>query len=847
VMITFPKQIGRRLVLIVVSITMLVIVCEVFIAFAISSNVLRQSQEEQFYGNHAAILYSLTSDLGNVEKTAQSLLDVIAQRVNWIPGELRPHLNEFRRIYESYNVSSVSMVLDSTSNRVITYDYVIPEGLVGDPTLPILQVNDLASEQIPTWLSDCQQTICTEWVGPADSLLDSNPVQVMTYVISFQTDTANTTDAPEDTLNRLIWLEVPLTQFKQTLEQAGLTGSVTAQGYGLVITEDNAVVGDYNTNSEMVLLGESVPLFDLLPPTGSITNMADPLGILQDSFVLVSVVPNTNWQLVTAIPNDLVLSMLPWTAILQLTLFTIVSLIFVAWVIQRFIRQEISDPLEQLSQSARAIGSGNLHLEVPTLRTESEMATLSQSLDEMRRNLNFTYSELEKWSNTLEQRVRSRTRQLDIARREAQASANEMRAIYDESLVVVSLDNMQEILDALTQRILIMLQASYAAVWLLEHDGEMVRMVANTESDHSGVGMRMGANIGIVGEAIRTATIQVVNDYPQWEHQLSQESHDRMHQAMATPLMFAGEAIGAVIVGRTYGAPYFEVNDQRLLRLFANLVSPAVRNAQLIVQLDGAVESAESANAVKTRFLASVTHELRTPLNLVINNMDFMRIGIFGEVTSEQVDRLDQTIRSAQHLLYLINDLLDVSKIEAGEMELFFQDTELDTLLEDVIATVEVLLEQYKRAEAVTFIVQIQDDLPVMPIDARRIRQVLVNLLSNAVKFTESGSITLQVTYDDTSLDVRVYDSGMGIPQHEIPLLFEVFERATSAREKGIEGTGLGLPICDFLVKGHGGQLTVQSEVGKGSMFGFTLPRQRSESQEPESIAMLGLLKNSKA
>ena len=845
-MIKFPKQIGRRLVLIVVSITSIVIVLEILIAFTISSNVLRQSEEKQFRNSHTSILYSLITDMGNVEETAQSLLDVLSQRVNWIPGELRPSLNEFRRIYESYNISSINMMLDETSNRVTTYDYVIPDGITGDPTLPLLQLSDLPSEQFPAWLSECRRVICSEWVGPSDSLVSLTDSKVMIYVFSFHIERANNSSSVT-VPNRLVWLEVPLDGFRQTVERSGLSSGVTAQGYGLVITEDNLVVANYNTDSDIVVLGESVSLFDFLPPAGQVTRKDDPLGLLKDSFVLVSAVPNTAWQFVTVIPNDLIFSLLPWTALIQLLLFTIVSLSVVAWIIERFIRREISDPLKELSQSARAIGSGNLHLEIPVLRTETEIATLAQSLDEMRRNLNFTYSELEKWSNTLEQRVRSRTRQLDIARREAQSSANEMRAIYDESLVVVSLDNMQEILSALTQRILIMLQASYAAVWLLEQDGVTARLVAHTESDKSRVGMLIDVNTGVVGQAIRTASVQVVNDYPKWQNQLSQESHSKMHQAMAAPLICAGEAIGAVIVGRTYGAPYFEVNDQRLLRLFANLVSPAVRNAQLIVQLDGAVNEAESANAVKTRFLASVTHELRTPLNLVINNMDFMRIGIFGEVTEEQIDRLDQTIRSAQHLLYLINDLLDVSKIEAGEMELFFQETELNTLLEDVIATVEVILEQYKRHDVVNFLVQIQDDLPIIPMDARRIRQVLVNLLSNAVKFTESGAITLQVTYDEAWLYVRVHDTGMGIPEHEIPLLFEVFTRATSAREKGIEGTGLGLPICDFLVKGHGGELVVHSEVGKGSMFGFTLPRQRAESQEPESIAMLGLLKNSKA
>jgi len=293
---------------------------------------------------------------------------------------------------------------------------------------------------------------------------------------------------------------------------------------------------------------------------------------------------------------------------------------------------------------------------------------------------------------------------------------------------------------------------------------------------------------------------------------------------MAVPLIFSGEAIGAVIVGRTYAAPFFEVDDQRLLRLFANLVSPAVRNAQLFVQRDQAVKEAQRANRVKTRFLASVTHELRTPLNLVINNMDFMRIGVFGEVNEEQQMRLDQTIRSAEHLLYLINDLLDVSKIEAGEMQLFLQEADLYTILDDAIANAEVLMEQYGKQGAVDFIADIDEDIPRFPMDARRVRQVVVNLLSNAIKFTEQGAVQLRVINRRHYVRFDVIDSGIGVPDDELDKLFQAFERTNSAKEKAIEGTGLGLPICKFLVEAHGGKIEANSTVGEGTTFTFTLP-----------------------
>ncbi|MEL6272818.1 MAG: HAMP domain-containing sensor histidine kinase, partial [Chloroflexota bacterium] len=255
---------------------------------------------------------------------------------------------------------------------------------------------------------------------------------------------------------------------------------------------------------------------------------------------------------------------------------------------------------------------------------------------------------------------------------------------------------------------------------------------------------------------------------------------------------------------------------------------------------DEAVREAQRANHVKTRFLASVTHELRTPLNLVINNMDFMRIGAFGDVNEEQIGRLDQTIRSAEHLLYLINDLLDVSKIEAGELELYLQPTRIYTILDDVLANTEVLLEQYGKAGRVSFVTDIDEDIPEFPMDARRVRQVFVNLLSNGLKFTEEGSVTLRVTNRRHYIRVEVADTGMGIPDDELSKLFEAFERTNSAKEKAIEGTGLGLPICKFLIEAHGGEINVQSVLGEGTTFTFTLPmRQKRDAGESQPMTTL--------
>jgi signal transduction histidine kinase len=294
------------------------------------------------------------------------------------------------------------------------------------------------------------------------------------------------------------------------------------------------------------------------------------------------------------------------------------------------------------------------------------------------------------------------------------------------------------------------------------------------------------------------------------------------------PLIYSGSAIGAVIAGRGPMDRPFNESEQRLLNLLANVVSPIVRNAQLYAQLDVAKQQAEAANEVKTRFLAGVTHELRTPLNLVINNMDFMRVGMFGEVNDEQRERLDQTIRSAEHLLYLINDLLDVSKIEAGEMELSIEPSELYPVLVDALDAAIAMMPADSR---VTLSADFPDELPQLSMDARRIRQVLLNLLSNAIKFTQEGEIVFQVRVTDERVEFAVADTGMGIAPDELDAIFQPFERTHRSKSLNIEGTGLGLPISRYLVQAHGGELEVVTEVGKGSVFRFSLPLHPKEKR----------------
>lgn len=250
-------------------------------------------------------------------------------------------------------------------------------------------------------------------------------------------------------------------------------------------------------------------------------------------------------------------------------------------------------------------------------------------------------------------------------------------------------------------------------------------------------------------------------------------------------------------------------------------------------ELELARQEAEQANAVKSMFLASMSHELRTPLNAILNFSQFVSSGMLGSVNQEQIDMLEKITSSGTHLLNLINDVLDISKIEAGSLRLF---VEKDVCLEDEIHTVAATAEALLKEKPVALKLELEPDVPLLVGDRRRVRQLLLNLVSNACKFTENGSITIALERQEQDIVISVRDTGPGIPSQELEAVFEAFRQTQAGLRLG-SGTGLGLAISRRLAQAHGGQLVLESEEGVGSTFIVTLP-----SQYP---ALLQLLKES--
>jgi signal transduction histidine kinase/HAMP domain-containing protein len=660
-------------------------------------------------------------------------------------------------------------------------------------------------------------------MGPMPPYRPVNPERVLIAVQGF----TDHLDQPAG----VVWIEIPLST------AAGMLASISegARDLAYIATgDDGEVIGRYLAQSgaqgQAAWDGALMAASSLDVSASSTVFDSDLFGApARPAFAAAASLGQAEgWQLTRVIPAQPAYGSLTQTTLGAL-IVAVSGVIAVIVVTRALAGSALAAPLAELTQAAQEIGSGDMRYQIDHQGRSDEIGRLARALEDMKRNLAQSTEMLQTWSRTLENRVTERTLALDAAQKLAQNTANELRAVYDTALAVSMEFDLTLILNKLTAQIPTLLNSHYCGVWLLDGDRRQMRLVATTPEYHHIIGRSMPADRGLAGKALQSRQPAFVDSYPAWDQRFWSDPDPDLQRLIAVPLLVANEGIGAVVASRSPDLPGFSEADARLLTLMAALVAPIIRNAQLIGQLDEAVKRAESASAVKTRFLASVTHELRTPLNHVINNMDFMRVGMFGDVTDEQREKLDQTIRSAEHLLYLINDLLDVSKIEAGEMSLFMQPTELYPLIEDALdATVAQLGSRAK----VALQLDLPESLPSIDADARRLRQILLNLLSNAVKFTSEGEVRLRVNAAAESVVFMVTDTGIGIAPEDQERIFEMFQRTTQARTLGIEGTGLGLAISRYLAQAHGGSLTLESQPGVGSTFTLTLPVSQKKRDE---------------
>lgn len=495
---------------------------------------------------------------------------------------------------------------------------------------------------------------------------------------------------------------------------------------------------------------------------------------------------------------------------------TVLGTFFVLFLSFRFM---VLTRITEVLRVLRSLEQGDLSARIAPITTNDEFGVLQNGVNSMANKREQAEKELTQLNQELETRVADRTRELQIA------------ADVSKQITVV-LDSEQ-----LLQEVAALTADSFelygAFIFFLDQETQTLKMAAGAKADGEVVteemvgGISINAIPSVTAKAARTRSAVIANDTSQSSDYLFHPSMPETQAEIALPILL-GDRLMGVFDLQSRRAQRFGPNELRVLQSLAEQIAVVMRNAELYAQAQEAREVAEQSNKVKSQFLASMSHELRTPLNGIINFTRLVADGVLGPVNEKQTEILIKAVANSKHLLALINDVLDISKIESGSLTLLVED-DVDVLqeLETVIDNAKGLLE----AKPVQLVVCLDENLPLIRADRRRIRQILLNLVANACKFTDTGSVTISAHYQDGQIAFAVKDTGPGIAPEDHEAVFETFRQTETGLRKG-GGTGLGLPISRRLAEAHGGKLWLESVPGEGASFYVLIPV-RSETLQP--------------
>lgn len=377
--------------------------------------------------------------------------------------------------------------------------------------------------------------------------------------------------------------------------------------------------------------------------------------------------------------------------------------------------------------------------------------------------------------------------------------------------------------------------SAIGALYLVMRGEKALRLVSGYAlRRHSGLEKYLSFGEGIPGQCAAEGKVLEIQNIPAGSGFIVDTGLGELvpSHVLAVPVMFRDEILGVLVLGamNTFGDLEKEIVNNSVPQLGVALTNAMnfeeTRNLSIEInkrneELDTKNKEIEKAYKVKSDFLSSMSHELRTPLNSIIGFSSVL-LGPSGDpLTPDQRMALEKVLKNGKHLLQLINDILDISKLESGRMSLSIESEDVETVLSNCILIVEPLI-QSKR---LTISQDLQPNLPVLSTDIVKVRQILVNLLSNAAKFTESGGIFIKVAQQPGGMiSFGVKDSGIGIAEKDYGKVFEEFQQVDTSNTRKYKGTGLGLPIARKLARMLGGDLTIESIIGKGSTFTLTIP-----------------------
>jgi len=414
---------------------------------------------------------------------------------------------------------------------------------------------------------------------------------------------------------------------------------------------------------------------------------------------------------------------------------------------------------------------------------------------------------------------------VEVRTRELARSVGELRALGEVSQAVNSTLDVEEVLRTIVTKAVELSATDAGAIYVFDEDRQEFRLRATYGMSEAMIVAISDRHIGLgdanIGEAARRREpIQIADLREAPASTLDDIILGAGYRALLiVPLLRPDRTVGLLVVRRREPGA-FPQSTVDLLETFADQSVLAIQNARLFREIEEKGRQLEVASKHKSQFLANMSHELRTPLNAILGYTELILDNIYGEAPARVRGVLERVQSNGKHLLGLINDVLDLSKIEAGQLALSLVDYALDEVVKGVYAAVEPLAVEKKLA----FKLALPDHLPRGHGDDRRISQVLLNLVGNAIKFTDAGEVEITAAAENGDFTVAVRDTGPGISPEDQAKIFEEFQQAddSSTRKKG--GSGLGLSIAKRIVEMHGGRIWVNSAPGAGSTFAFTLP-----------------------